>query len=193
MTHTVRQLGASLRMFLLLTVLVGLLYPALVLGLGKVVARDQASGSLVRSHGRVVGSSLVGQAFAGAQWFQARPSASDYAGDTSGATNLPASDPRLKKAWADARAALVKANPDARGTLPPDAYTASASGLDPHISVAYAMWQAPRVAQARRVARDRVEALVREHTQGRTLGFLGEPRVNVLELNLALNGLASAR
>jgi K+-transporting ATPase ATPase C chain len=193
MTNTVRQLGASLRMFLLLTVLTGLLYPAVMWGVGQVVARNAADGSLVHAHGQVVGSSLLGQQFTGAQWFQPRPSASMYAGNTSGASNLPASDKRLQKTWADARAALLKANPDARGTLPPDAYTASGSGLDPHISVAYALWQVPRVAKARNLPEARVTALVNSHTQGRTLGFLGEPRINVLELNVALDRLASAR
>jgi K+-transporting ATPase ATPase C chain len=191
MNLTLRQLGASVRMFLLLTILLGLAYPAVVLGLGRVVAPSAADGSLVHRSGAVVGSSLIGQRFPGPQWFQPRPSATSYGGDTSGATNLPASDPRLTKAWADAKTALLKANPYAVGPPPADAYTASASGLDPHISVANALWQVPRVAQARHLSRARVDDLVRTHTQGRTLGFLGEPRVNVLELNLALDALGS--
>ena len=189
MNLAIRQLGASVRMFALLTVLLGLVYPAVVLGLGQVVAPSAADGSLVRHAGTVVGSSLIGQQFAGPQWFQPRPSATGYGGDTSGASNLPASDPRLAKAWTDAKAALLKADPYAVGPPPADAYTASASGLDPHISAAYALWQAPRVAQARHLSTLRVEDLVRTHTQGRTLGFLGQPRVNVLELNLALDAL----
>jgi K+-transporting ATPase ATPase C chain len=191
MNLTLRQLGASVRMFLLLTIFLGLAYPAVVLGLGRMVAPSAAEGSLVHRSGAVVGSSLIGQRFSGPQWFQPRPSATSYGGDTSGATNLPASDPRLAKAWADAKAALLKANPYAAGPPPADAYTASASGLDPHISVMYALWQVPRVAQARHLSRARVDDLVRAQAQGRTLGFLGEPRVNVLDLNLALDTLGS--
>ena len=191
MNLTLRQLGASVRMFLLLTILLGLAYPAVVLGLGRVVAPSAAAGSLVHRSGAVVGSSLIGQQFPGPQWFQPRRSATGYGGDTSGATNLPASDPRLEKAWSDAKAALLKANPYAAGPPPADAYTASASGLDPHISVTYALWQVPRVAQARHLSRAQVDDLVRAQAQGRTLGFLGEPRVNVLDLNLALDKLGS--
>ncbi|HEV7147760.1 MAG TPA: potassium-transporting ATPase subunit KdpC [Pedococcus sp.] len=189
MNLAIRQLGASVRMFVLLTVLLGLVYPAVVLGLGQVVAPGAAEGSLARRSGTVVGSSLIGQQLPGPQWFQPRPSATGYGGATSGATNLAASDARLTKSWADTKAALLKANPYAVGAPPADAYTASASGLDPHISVAYALWQVPRVARARHLSTQRVEDLVQTHTQGRTLGFLGEPRVNVLELNLALDSL----
>lgn len=186
-----RQLGASARMILLLTLVLGALYPAAIWGIGQVVRPSAANGSLVERGGQVVGSSLIGQSFTGPQWFQGRPSAVDYSGDASAASNLPADDPRQVKAVAERKAALLKANPQATGAIPADALTASASGLDPHISVAYALWQVPRVAAARHLSAGQVRTLVDQHTQGRSLGFLGQPRVNVLELNLALDSLGS--
>ena len=186
-----RQLGASARMILLLTLVLGALYPAAIWGIGQVVRPSAANGSLVERGGQVVGSSLIGQSFTGPQWFQGRPSAVDYSGDASGASNLPADDPRQVKAVAERKAALLKANPQATGAVPADALTASASGLDPHISVAYALWQVPRVAAALHLSAGQVRTLVDQHTQGRSLGFLGQPRVNVLELNLALDSLGS--
>src|SRR6478672_5127767 len=191
MTTFMRQLGAGARMILVLTLVVGAIYPAVLWGVGQVARPSAANGSLVEQHGRVVGSSLVGQGFTGPQWFQGRPSAVDYSGDASAASNLPADDPRQVEAVAERRAALLKANPQASGPVPADALTASASGLDAHISVAYALWQVPRVAAARSLRTAQVTQLVRQHTQGRSLGFLGEPRVNVLELNLALDSLGS--
>lgn len=186
-----RQLGASARMILLLTLVLGALYPAAIWGIGQVVRPSAANGSLVERGGQVVGSSLIGQSFTGPQWFQGRPSAVGYSGDASAASNLPADDPRQVKAVAERKAALLKANPQATGAIPADALTASASGLDPHISVAYALWQVPRVAAARHLSAGQVRTLVDQHTQGRSLGFLGQPRVNVLELNLALDSLGS--
>ncbi|GAA1238182.1 potassium-transporting ATPase subunit KdpC [Oryzihumus leptocrescens] len=186
-----RQLGASARMMLLLTLLLGAIYPAAIWGVGQVVRPSAANGSLVEHGGHVVGSSLIGQTFTAPQWFQGRPSAVDYSGDASAASNLPADDPRQVKAVAERKAALLKANPQATGAIPADALTASGSGLDPHISVAYALWQVPRVAAARHLSADQVRTLVDEHTQGRSLGFLGQPRVNVLELNVALASLGS--
>jgi K+-transporting ATPase ATPase C chain len=182
----VKQSWAGLRAMLVFTVLFGLLYPAVVWGVGQVVARDQAAGSLVSVDGRVVGSSLVGQQWTGAQWFWGRPSASNYSGDTSGGSNLSGtalSDEVAKRASA---AGLDPA------TSPADALTASGSGLDPHVSPAYAAAQAPRVAAARGLDVARVQMLVADQTQGRVGGFLGQPRVNVLELNLALQRLATS-
>ena len=167
-------------MLLVMTVLAGVLYPAAVWGVGRVAFADQADGSLVRHDGVVVGSSLIGQAWQGPQWFHGRPSASDYAGDVSGGTNLGPSDPDLAAAVAERRTA---AGP---GVTAPDALTASGSGLDPHVSPEYARAQVSRVATARGLSTATVQRLVAEHTQGRTLGYLGAPRVNVLELNLAL-------
>jgi K+-transporting ATPase ATPase C chain len=180
----VKQSWAGLRAMLLLTVLLGVLYPAVVWGVGQVVARDQAAGSLVTVDGAVVGSSLVGQQWTGPQWFWGRPSASGYSGDTSGGSNL--SGTALSQEVAK-RASAAGLDPD---TAPADALTASGSGLDPHISQAYAVSQVPRVAAARGLPESEVAGLVDANVQGRVGGFLGEPRVNVLELNLALARLA---
>ena len=181
-----RQFGAAVRAVLLLTVLLGLAWPLAFTGVAQVVARPAANGSLVEHDGRVVGSSLIGQKSEGPQWFQPRPSASEYAGDTSGSGNLsPVGEPQLS-AVRERADALRKANPGAPEAIPSDALTASGSGLDPDISVEYANWQVARVATARGIPADDVRRLVADHTTGRTFGFLGQPRVNVLELNLAL-------
>lgn len=182
-----RQSLAALRMLAVLTVLLGVVYPAAVWGIGRVAFADQASGSLVRRDGTVVGSSLLGQAFTGADTFHGRPSLSDDAGGTSGGSNLAASDPAQRRAVAQRRATLERAGDvPPSGVAAPDALTASASGLDPDISPAYALAQVPRVARATGIGESALRTLVRRHTTGRTLGFLGEPRVDVLELNLAL-------
>lgn len=184
--NVIKQSLAGLRAMLVLTVLLGVLYPAVVWGAGQVAARDQAAGSLVSSGGKVVGSSLIGQQWEGDEWFHGRPSASDYAGDTSGGTNLgPGADLDAEVAKR-AQAAGID-----RATGPADALTASASGLDPHVSPAYAAAQVERVAAARGVDVAQVRSLVAAATQGRVAGFLGQPRVNVLELNLALARLAA--
>ena len=182
----VKQSWAGLRAMIVLTVLLGLLYPALVWGVGRVVAGDQASGSLVSVGGQVVGSSLIGQQWTGDRWFWGRPSASSYSGDTSGGSTLSGS--ALSDAVAE-RAAAAGLDP---ATAPADALTDSGSGLDPHISPAYAVGQVSRVAAARGLPESTVSALVSEYTQGRVAGFLGEPRVNVLELNLALERLSGS-
>ena len=186
MTSFLRQLSAAARMLLALSLICGVVYPLVILGVGQVVAKDQANGSPVHAAGGTVGSSLIGQAFTEGQWFQGRPSASEYAGDTSGGSNLGPLDDRQRKAMDDRRVALLETNPEALVTLPADALTASASGLDPHVSEAYALWQVPRVAKARNLPEVQVRQLVLLHTRGRLAGFLGQPRVNVLELNLAL-------
>lgn len=180
-----RQLAASLKALLILTVLLGVLYPAGILAVGLVVPA-QANGSLIEVDGEVVGSSLLGQAADGPQWFRARPSASDHAGDTSGGSNLGPAAEDLATAVAGREAALRAANPDAPATIPPDALAASGSGLDPHISPAYAAYQAPRVAEARGIPLVELRRLVAEHTETATLGFLGQDRVNVTELNADL-------
>ncbi|GAB3876025.1 potassium-transporting ATPase subunit KdpC [Terrabacter terrigena] len=184
MSSFVKQSWAALRVMLVLTVVLGLVYPALVWGVGQVVARHQSAGSLVRVDGRVVGSSLIGQQWSGDQWFHGRPSASDYSGDTSGGSNLSGS------ALADEVAKRASAAGLDPTTAPADALTASGSGLDPHISPAYAVSQVGRLAAARGLDPARVLALVRQHTTGRQLGFLGQPRVDVLALNLALARLS---
>ena len=183
-----RQVSAALRLLLVLTVLLGVGYPAAVWAVGRVGFHDQATGSLVRTDGRVVGSSLLGQQFDGPTWFHSRASASSYSGRTSGGTNLPESDPRLWKAAAAMRTAAGSIG----DRLPPDALTTSASGLDPDISPAYAALQVPRIAAARGLQVVQVRRLVAQHTTGRVLGYLGEPRVDVLQLDIALQKLARA-
>ncbi|GAB3587623.1 hypothetical protein GCM10027579_25390 [Calidifontibacter terrae] len=140
----------------------------------------------------MVGSTLLGQITTGAGWFRPRPSASDYSGLTSGGSNYGQSDPQQKAAVAARRTALLSANPAAVGAPPADALTASGSGLDPDISTAYAVWQVPRVAAARHLAAAQLLALIKQQTEAPLLRFLGEPRVNVLELNLALSALPGA-
>ncbi|MFC7492220.1 MULTISPECIES: K(+)-transporting ATPase subunit C [unclassified Knoellia] len=182
----VRQLLAALRMMLVLTLVLGVLYPALVWGLVRGVARDQADGSLTTRDGQVIGSSLLGQAVTDPALFHPRPSVNEYAGGVSGGSNLAESSQDQATAVAERRAAYAEI---AVGEPTGDALTASASGLDPHISPAFAKAQVTRVAAAAGLDRSVVARLVEDHTAGRQLGFLGEPRVNVLELNLALRDL----
>jgi K+-transporting ATPase ATPase C chain len=182
-----RQLLASLRILLVMTVLLGLAYPAAI----TLVARAfpaQADGWLVTTaDGTVVGSALLGQAFTGPEWFQPRPSASDYSGATSGGTNLSPASADQQQARQERLAALERDNPGAEGPVPEDALTASASGLDPHISIAYARWQVPRVAAARGIAATELEAMIVAATDRAPLGYLGQDGVNVTRLNLALS------
>ncbi|HET7821570.1 MAG TPA: potassium-transporting ATPase subunit KdpC [Ornithinibacter sp.] len=180
-----RQFAAAVKALLVLTVLLGVLYPAAVLGVG-LLAPSQSHGSLISLRGNVVGSSLLGQAASGPQWFQARPSVSDYSGATSGGSNLGPDAADLASAVAERETALRAANPDAPASIPPDALTASGSGLDPHISPAYAAYQVPRVAAARGMSVAQVQRLVAAHTEHAALGFIGQDRVNVTELNVAL-------
>jgi K+-transporting ATPase ATPase C chain len=187
-SSTTRQFTAAARMFLVLTLLLGVLYPAVIWGIGRVGLSDQADGSRIERGGVVVGSSLLGQNFTDERHFQSRPSASEYAGGVSGGSNLYASNEDQQAAVAERQSGYAAANGGAAASA--DAVTASASGLDPHISPENAMAQAPRVATANGLGEDAVEDLVRKHTQGRVLGFLGQPRVNVLELNLAVQELA---
>src|SRR5215218_4897571 len=173
------------------TVLVGLAYPLLMLGVGQAAFGGAADGSLVRgADGRVVGSRLIGQAFDAPGYFWGRPSAAGdgYDAGASGASNLGPTSRTLADTVRERVEALLAAHPGATAAdIPAELATASGSGLDPHISPAAAAFQVDRVAAARRLDPARVRDLVREHTQGRDLGFLGEPRVNVLELNLALD------
>ena len=174
-------------MLLVLTLLVGVLYPAVIWGVGRAGLSDRADGSLVVRDGAVVGSSLLGQDFTGPQWFHGRPSASAYAGGVSGGSNLAATSLDQVEAVRERQAAWAGVG---EGTAPADALTASGSGLDPHVSPATAIAQVPRVAAANGLGEAVVRRLVDVHTEGRSLGFLGEPRVNVLELNLALRDTA---
>jgi len=182
-----RQALAGLRMLVVMTLLLGVLYPAVLTLAAQVAAPGPANGSLVTTaDGRVAGSALLGQAFDGPEWFWTRPSASDYSGETSGGSNLSPASEKQASARADREAELRAANPDAVGPVPEDALTASASGLDPHISPAYARWQAPRVAKERGIPVGELDALIDAATDRAALGFIGADGVNVTRLNLAL-------
>jgi potassium-transporting ATPase KdpC subunit len=184
-----RPLLAGLRMLLVLTVVLGVFYPLAVTGIAQLTMSHGANGSLVRSNGKVVGSALLAQAFDGDQWFHPRPGS--YDPTASGASNLGPNNPDLIEAVKSAVAALRERDGIADGTpLPADAVTTSGSNLDPDISPAYAKLQAARVAAARGIPVREVLDLIAWQTVGRTFGFMGDPRVNVLILNLALERLA---
>ena len=187
------ELRPAVVLLSLLTLLTGLAYPLAMTGVAQVAFPAQASGSLIEKDGRVVGSRLIGQSFAEPGRFWGRLSATGpvaYAGEASSGSNLGPLAPALLDGARTRAAALREADPGNRSPIPVDLVTSSASGLDPEISPAAAEWQAPRVARARGVDEERILALVETHTRGRTLGILGEPRVNVLELNLALESLS---
>ena len=180
----------ALVLFVVLSLVTGLAYPLAVTGLAQVLFPDQANGSLVKAKGVVVGSALIGQPFSQPGHFWSRPSATapdPYNAVASSGSNLGPSNPALAEAVAARIAALRAADPGNHSAVPVDLVTASASGLDPHISRAAADYQVNRVARALGLPPERVQALVAEHTEGTLLGFLGEPRVNVLRLNLALD------
>jgi potassium-transporting ATPase KdpC subunit len=183
-----RQLQAALGMLLLFTVITGVIYPLAVTGVAQALFSNKADGSFIESNGQVVGSSLIGQPFKQPQYFHPRPSAVGYDGALSSGSNLGPTNPELLKAVerrADRYRQENGLSPNAE--VPVDAVTASGSGLDPDISVANAHLQAQRVADVRGMDITKVYQLISEHTAERTFGFLGEPRVNVLELNLALD------
>ncbi|TDX79158.1 K+-transporting ATPase ATPase C chain [Rathayibacter sp. PhB151] len=194
-----RQYGVALRALLVLTVALGVLYPLAITGVGQLAFARQANGSLLTENGETVGSSLIGQSFTDAdgnplpEWFQSRPSAAGdgYDASASGGSNLGPENEDLIAAIQERRAAIAAFDGVDPAAVPADALTASASGLDPQISPAYAAIQVARVAAARGLTQEDVRALVAEHTQGRDLGFLGDETVNVLELNLALAAQAS--
>lgn len=188
------QLRPAAVLLALFTLLTGLVYPLAVTASAQLLFPRQANGSLVEANGRVVGSSLVGQAFDDARYFWGRPSATTpvpYNAAASSGSNLGPTNPALATAVRERVAALRAAHPEQASTpIPVDLATASGSGLDPHVSPAAALFQVHRVARARALTDERVRRLVLEHVEGRSLGFLGEPRVNVLRLNLALDALA---
>lgn len=187
---TFRATGVAIRLMVLSTVVLGIAYPLGVWGVSQLAFPSQSNGSPVAdASGKVVGSSLLGQSFRGsARWFQSRPSAAGdgYDANASSGSNLGPSNPDLVKSIEQRKRALAKADGVSAASVPADAVTASGSGLDPDISPAYALEQVDRVAAARGLSSAAVRQLVEDHTAGRQLGFLGEPTVNVLELNLAL-------
>ncbi|MFJ7769759.1 potassium-transporting ATPase subunit C [Streptomyces sp. NPDC097107] len=215
-SNTVRLLGAGLRALFALTLVTGVLYPLVVTGVAQALFNGKANGSEVSADGRVVGSSLIGQSYnlplepgqetpePDLKWFQGRPANglgentlnTQYRLILSGATNLAADNPELVEQVRAAQAAVVEDNsvpghPVERSEIPADAVTSSGSGLDPDISPDYAELQVPRIARENGLSVAKVQGLVDRHAQGRTLGFIGEPRLNVLELNIALEELVT--
>jgi potassium-transporting ATPase KdpC subunit len=186
-----RELRTSLLLLIALTLVTGVLYPLAVTGVARVAFPRQAGGSLVRSGGRVIGSALLGQAFADSGRFWGRPSATavPFDASASAASNLGPTNPARYAAVAGRVAALRLADPGNAGPIPADLVTASGSGLDPDISPAAADYEVSRVARVRGIDPARLRALVAQYTQPRTFGILGEPRVNVLALNRALDAL----
>ena len=179
-------------LFLILTVVTGVAYPLVVTGIAQVVFPGQAGGSLIEKDGKAIGSRLIGQSFSDPKYFWSRPSATSpqpYNGIASSGSNQGPLNPALTDAVKARVEALRAADPNNTAAVPVDLVTASASGLDPDISVAAANYQAARIARIRGLKPDVVQALIASHAQGRVLGLLGEPRVNVLELNLALDAL----
>lgn len=187
-------LRPALALFVALSVITGLIYPLITAGVAGLAFPHQAAGSLIERNGQVIGSALIGQAFSSPGYFWGRPSATSpmpYNAASSGGSNLGPANPGLTQAVKDRIAALKAADPANTAPVPVDLVTASASGLDPHISPAAADYQIARVARARKLPEDAVRKLVEQHTQaGAWMGLLGDPTVNVLELNLALDKLS---
>jgi len=173
--------------FALLTILTGIIYPLSVTAIAQVAWADRANGSLVHVDGKTVGSELIAQEFKSPRYFWSRPSGAGYNAAASSGSNLALSNPALTDAIRERAAALRDADPSALAAIPPDLVMASGSGLDPHISVASAQWQASRIARERGASEETVLQLIEDHREGQTLGLLGEERVNVLRLNLALD------
>ena len=190
----VQQLRPALVILTLMTVLTGVIYPAAITGLAQLVFPYQANGSLIVENGNAVGSELIGQQFDDPAYFWGRPSATGptpYNAAASSGSNLGPTNPALSDAVQARIGALQSADPGNSAPVPVDLVTASASGLDPHISPAAAHYQVSRVARVRGLDEQAVRQLVNQHIEGRWLGLLGEPRVNVLELNLALDKLSA--
>jgi K+-transporting ATPase ATPase C chain len=190
--NMLNELRPALIVFLLLTVLTGVVYPAVVTLVGRVLFPQQVTGSVIDHNGRAVGSSLLGQTFSSPKYFWGRPSATSpqsYNGALSSGSNQGPTNPALESAVKDRIAALRAADPGNTARVPVDLVTASGSGLDPQISPAAAEYQLARVARTRGLPEEQVRRAVQAATSGRTLGVLGEPRVNVLQVNLALDAM----
>ncbi|WP_199104339.1 potassium-transporting ATPase subunit KdpC [Aquitalea sp. ASV11] len=189
-----KTLRPALVLFVILSAITGLAYPLLTTGLAQLLFPYQANGSLIEQNGQIIGSQLIGQNFSGKQYFWGRPSATSpqaYNAGSSGGSNLGPTNPAQLDAVKGNLERLRKAHPTQTATVPVDLVTASASGLDPDISVAAAYYQMERVAAARQMPLARLHKLVDDHIIGETFGLLGEPRVNVLALNLALDSLGA--
>jgi potassium-transporting ATPase KdpC subunit len=185
-----RSIRSAVSLLIAMTILLGIAYPLLITGIAKLAFPRQAEGSLLHADGKLIGSTLIGQSFSDPKYFWGRPSATSpqpYNGSASGASNLGPLNPALLDAVKANAKALHDADPDNQQPIPVDLVTASGSGLDPEISIAAAQYQAARIARARNLAAERVEALINAHQEGRLFGFIGERRVNVLTLNLALD------
>jgi len=185
-----KQIRPALILLLIFTILTGLIYPLVVTGIAQAIFPRQANGSLILNHGEVAGSALIGQAFDDPKYFWGRLSATGpypYNAAASSGSNYGPSNPALLEAAKTRIAALKAADPGNTQPIPVDLVTASGSGLDPDISVSAAFYQIPRVARVRGMSESALRLMVEKHTTGRQFGFLGEPRVNVLELNLALD------
>jgi K+-transporting ATPase ATPase C chain len=188
----IKQIRTLLVLFGILTLITGLIYPLVITIIAQIVFPYQANGSLINYDRKYVGSELIGQQFDQPQYFWGRLSATSdhpYNASASGGSNYSVMNPRLEEATAGRVAALKAADPQGNELIPIDLVTASGSGLDPHISIAAARYQAERVAKARVLSLNQVQNLIDKYTEGRQFGFLGEPRVNVLELNLALDAI----
>jgi K+-transporting ATPase ATPase C chain len=189
-----KHIYPAIALTIVLTVLVGIVYPFVITGLSDLLFKEKARGSLIKREGKVIGSRLIGQPFNGPGYFHSRPSAAGagYDATASGGTNLGPTSKRLFDEQVRERSKQLRTeNPNAE--IPIDLITSSGSGLDPHISPASADFQIPRVARERRMSEDEVRGFVRKHTEERQFGVLGEPRVNVLELNLALDEASKKR
>ncbi|MBI5471064.1 MAG: potassium-transporting ATPase subunit KdpC, partial [Ignavibacteriae bacterium] len=188
-----KHFRAALMLLLLLSLITGVLYPLAVMGLSQILFPAEANGSIIERSGQAVGSALIGQQFTSPKYFWSRPSATSgfpYNASSSSGSNYGPMNPALLNATKRRAEQLRSLDPTNTQPIPVDLVTASASGLDPQISVAAALYQMPRVARARNLSEEKVRALVEEHTVARGFGFLGEPGVNVLELNLALDNIA---
>jgi K+-transporting ATPase ATPase C chain len=186
----IKELGTALRVTVISIVTFGLVYPLVMTLFAQLLFPRQANGSLISVNGRVVGSAIIGQLWTKPQYFHGRPSAAGkgYDPTSTGGTNLGPTSKKLIEATKATIAALEKENPGAAGAPPIDLATSSGSGIDPDISPQAAYWEAPRVAKARSISVSSVNSIIAQHVSERTFGFLGEPHVNVLELNLALDG-----
>jgi potassium-transporting ATPase KdpC subunit len=185
-----KEMKPAILITFVLTIITGIMYPLAVTGLAQTLFHKQANGSLIERNGKVIGSEIIAQNFAKPEYFHPRASQNSYDAANSGGSNLGPTNPSLADRLKKDAAQFHKDNPDFTGDIPADAITASASGLDPEISPANALAQAARVAKARGASLETVVNLVTAHTSQRDLGVLGEPRVNVLELNLALDTTA---